>query len=155
MDNYVPPGRTEHIKHIHYTAGSLEQLFTLYLGLSWIYNYLCNQCLSPLSLWVRFLLMARCTRYNIIWSSLFVSDAWVSPGTPNSSTNKSNYLDITEILLRVVLNTITLKYRLNSILKYLTFIVPKLCPFIICKIMFALVLGHYLNILMYGLTKIL
>jgi len=28
---------------------------------SWIYNYLCNQCLSPLKLWVRTLFMARCT----------------------------------------------------------------------------------------------
>jgi len=33
---------------------------------SWIYNYLCNQCLSPLKLWVRTLFMARCTRYNIM-----------------------------------------------------------------------------------------
>ena len=29
---------------------------------SWIYNYLCNQCLSPPRLWVRVPLMARCTR---------------------------------------------------------------------------------------------
>jgi hypothetical protein len=27
---------------------------------SWIYNYMCNQCLSPLKLWVRIQLMARC-----------------------------------------------------------------------------------------------
>ena len=33
---------------------------------SWIYNYLCNQCLSPLKLWVRTPFMARCTRY-IMW----------------------------------------------------------------------------------------
>jgi len=33
---------------------------------SWIYNYLCNQCLSPLTLWVR-TPQARCTRYNIMW----------------------------------------------------------------------------------------
>ena len=29
---------------------------------SWIYNYLCNQCLSPLKLWVRTTLMAWCSR---------------------------------------------------------------------------------------------
>jgi len=29
---------------------------------SWIYNYLCNQCLWPLTLRVRILLMVRCTR---------------------------------------------------------------------------------------------
>jgi len=33
---------------------------------SWIRNYLCNQCLSPLKLWVRIPLVARCTRYNIM-----------------------------------------------------------------------------------------
>ena len=27
---------------------------------SWIYNYLCNQCLSPLVLWVRISIRARC-----------------------------------------------------------------------------------------------
>ena len=32
---------------------------------SWIYNYLCNQCLSPLMLGVR--TMTRCTWYNIMW----------------------------------------------------------------------------------------
>jgi hypothetical protein len=40
---------------------------------SWIYNYLCNQCLSPLNLWVRTPLMARCTQYNIMWLSLSVT----------------------------------------------------------------------------------
>ena len=47
---------------------------------SWIYNYLCNQCLSPLKLW----------------------------GTLVSSTNKTDRRDITEILLKVALNTTTL-----------------------------------------------
>jgi len=28
---------------------------------SWIYNCLCNQCLSPLMLWVRISIRARCT----------------------------------------------------------------------------------------------
>jgi hypothetical protein len=31
-----------------------------------LYNYLCNQCLSPLKL-VCILLMVRCTQYNIMW----------------------------------------------------------------------------------------
>ena len=30
---------------------------------SWIYNYLCNQCLSPLKLWVWTLFMARCIKF--------------------------------------------------------------------------------------------
>jgi hypothetical protein len=40
----------------------------------------------------------------------FVSDLWqvggFSPGPPLSSTNKTDHHDITEILLKVVLNTI-------------------------------------------------
>jgi len=34
---------------------------------SWIYNYMCNQCLSPLKWLVRTQFMTRCTRYNIMW----------------------------------------------------------------------------------------
>jgi len=34
---------------------------------SWIYNYLCNQCLSPLKLRVLTPFTARCTQYNIMW----------------------------------------------------------------------------------------
>jgi len=34
---------------------------------SWTYNYLYNQCISPLNLWVRTPFMAKCIRYNIIW----------------------------------------------------------------------------------------
>jgi hypothetical protein len=33
---------------------------------SWIYNYLCNQVLSPL-IASSIPLMAMCTRYNIMW----------------------------------------------------------------------------------------
>jgi len=34
---------------------------------SWIHNYLFNQCLSPLTLWVRIPFIARCTWYKIMW----------------------------------------------------------------------------------------
>jgi len=40
---------------------------------SWIYNYICDQWISPLKLWARIPLMARCTRYNIMWQSLSVT----------------------------------------------------------------------------------
>jgi len=40
---------------------------------SWIFNYLCNQCLPPLKLWVRTPFMVRFTRYNIMRSSLSVT----------------------------------------------------------------------------------
>jgi len=79
---------------------------------SWIYNYLYNQCLSALTLRVRTPFMVRCTRYNIMWSSLicqwFAAGLWFSPGTPVSSTNKADRHDITEILLKVALNTINI-----------------------------------------------
>ena len=70
---------------------------------SWIYNYLCNQSLSLLKLWIRTPFMAKYTRYNIIWESLSVTcdRSWFSPGTPVSSTNKTGRHDITEILLKV------------------------------------------------------
>jgi hypothetical protein len=59
---------------------------------SWIYNYLCNQCLSKLK---------------------FVSDLrWVSLGIPVSSINKTYRHEITETLLKVVLNTITITLTL-------------------------------------------
>ena len=44
----------------------------LWLHGSLIYNYLCNQWLSSLT-WVWIPLKARCTRYNIMWSSLSVT----------------------------------------------------------------------------------
>ena len=33
---------------------------------SWVYNYICNQYLSPLKLWIWIPFMARCTRYNLM-----------------------------------------------------------------------------------------
>ena len=75
---------------------------------SWIYNYLCNQYLSPQTLWVRILL-----RWGIFDTTLcdkvyqwLATGTWFSPGTPVSSTNKTDHQDITEIMLKVVLNTI-------------------------------------------------
>ena len=37
---------------------------------------------------------------------LLATGLWFSPGTPMSSTNKTDRHDITEILLKVALNTI-------------------------------------------------
>jgi len=34
---------------------------------SWIYNYLCNQCLSNTNVASSNPAEARCTRYNIMW----------------------------------------------------------------------------------------
>ena len=74
----------------------------------WINNYLCNQYLSPLTLWVRILL-----RRDVLDTTLcdkvcqwHATGQWFSPGTPVSSTNKTDRHDTTEILLKVTLNTI-------------------------------------------------
>jgi hypothetical protein len=55
---------------------------------SWIYNYLCNQCILPLMLWVKISIRARCTT---------ICDKvcrWFSPGPPVFSTNKIHGHDI-------------------------------------------------------------
>ena len=44
---------------------------------------------------------------------MFVSGLWFSPGTPVSSTNKTDDHDITEILSKVELNTINQTYFFN------------------------------------------
>jgi hypothetical protein len=73
---------------------------------SWIYNYICNQCLLPLMLWIRISIRARCTRLCVKACQWLATGRWFSPGTPVSSTNKTDRHDIIQILLKVALNTI-------------------------------------------------
>jgi hypothetical protein len=73
---------------------------------SWMYNYLCNQCLSPLMLWVQISIRARCTTLCDKVCQWLATGRWFSPGPPVSSTNKTDRHDITEILLKVALKTI-------------------------------------------------
>ena len=72
---------------------------------SWIYNYLCNQCLYH---W-------NCEFEPCSWRSVLDTmlcdkvSQWLATGrwfTPVSSTNKSDHHDAAEILLKVALNTI-------------------------------------------------
>jgi len=66
-----------YVKLTYWNLWELSCSDTMYVhskGSSWswsydscIKNYPCNQCLSPLKLWVRIPLMARWTRYNIMW----------------------------------------------------------------------------------------
>jgi hypothetical protein len=85
---------------------------------SWIYNYIYNQCPVTLKLRFRILLMARCTRYNIVWYNLSMTcdRSVVFSGYSVSSTSKTDRHDITEILLKVTLSTInqTNKHTLYS-----------------------------------------
>ena len=81
---------------------------------SWSYgisisNYLCNQCLSPLMLWIWIPL-----RWSVLDTTLhdkvcqwLAAGLWFSPGTLISSTNKTDCHDISERLLKVALNTMT------------------------------------------------
>jgi hypothetical protein len=73
---------------------------------NWIYNYLCNQCPSPLMLWVRILIRERCTTLYDKVCQWLATGLWFSPSPPVSSINKTDHHDVTEILLKVVLNTI-------------------------------------------------
>ena len=73
---------------------------------SWIYNYLCNQCLSSLMLWVRIPNRARCTTSWDTVCQWLVTGRWFSPGTPVSSINKTDHHDISELSLKVALNII-------------------------------------------------
>ena len=67
-----------------------------------------REYLSPLKLWVRtrswggVLDAALCDKV-CQWLAI---DLWFSPGTPVSSTNKTNRFDKPEIVLKVALNTI-------------------------------------------------
>ena len=66
----------------------------------------CNQCLSPLTLWVWFSIRARCTTLCDKVCQWLATGLWYSPGPSVYSTNKSDRQDLTEILLKVALNTI-------------------------------------------------
>ena len=68
---------------------------------SWIYNYICNQYTSPLT----FRWSTLCDKF-FQW---FATGRWFSPGTLVSSTNKTDSHHVTEILLKVTLNTISHK----------------------------------------------
>ena len=66
---------------------------------SWIYNYQCNQFLSPPMLWG--------VQHYVV---MFVTGLWFSPGPSVSSTNKTCRHDIAEIFFKVAFNTIKQTY---------------------------------------------
>ena len=82
---------------------------------SWIYNYLCNQCLSPHTLWVRIP-----PRRGVLDATLCDKVCqWLATGqwfSPVSSTNKTDRPDVTEILLKVALNIINQPTKYRTIL---------------------------------------
>ena len=78
---------------------------------SFIYNNLYNQCPSPLKFFAQIPLMIRCNRRHLC-DIKSVRDLWQVCGFFRvlwvSSTNKTDCHTITEILLKVTLNTIIL-----------------------------------------------
>ena len=67
---------------------------------NWVYNYVGNQYISPLTLWLRIAL-----RRGLIKTKLYdkvcqwlAAGRWFSPGTPVSCTDKTDHHDMTEIL---------------------------------------------------------
>ena len=73
---------------------------------SWIYSYLGNHCLPPQMLCVRISITAKCTTLCDKVCQWLATGRWFSPGPSASSTNRTDRHDITEILLKVALNTI-------------------------------------------------
>ena len=61
-------------------------------------------------LWIRISIKTRCTTLCDKVCQRLVTSQWFSPGPPVSSANKTDLHDIAEILLKVVLNTIKLKF---------------------------------------------
>jgi hypothetical protein len=118
MHSYFPPSKSYFYSIIWYnhTCSCSLLVYSRIKGPSWprsygswIYNYLCNQCLSPLMLLVRISIRARCTTWCDKVCQWLATGRWFSPSTLVSSTIKTDGHDITEILLKVALNTI--KYK--------------------------------------------
>ena len=70
------------------------------------YDYLCNQCLSPLMLWIQIPLRQGVIDTTSCDKSLSVTCDTVWWFSPVSYTNKTDLHNVTAILLKVPLNTI-------------------------------------------------
>ena len=96
-----------------------------------IYNYLCSQCISPLSCEFE-----SCSGRGVLDTTLsdkvcqwLATGRWFSSGTPFSSSDKTDSHDIIEILLKRALNTITLTHNcFKKVIKLVIF----WCSFIAC-----------------------
>ena len=74
----------------HFSCTLMEPSWSLSYG-SWICNYLCNQCPSPLMLWVRISIRARCTALCDKVCQWLATDRLFSPSTLVSSTNVKHH----------------------------------------------------------------
>ena len=102
-----------------------------------VVGFTTTYAISALMLWVRIAIRARCTTFCNTVCRWLASGWWFFSGPPVSSTNKTDRHDITEILLKVVLNTIkqankTSRQDVAEILLNLVFIINQ--SFKICSI---------------------
>jgi hypothetical protein len=65
---------------------------------SWIYNYQCNLCPSPLILWVRIPLRTSCATLCYKVYQWLAAGRWFSPGTPVWSARKTDRHDIVKLI---------------------------------------------------------
>jgi hypothetical protein len=86
----------------HFQMGVVVVMFRMVVGFI--------AYLSPLTLWVGTPLRRGVLDTTLCDKvcQLLAAGRWFSPGTPVSSTNKTDRYDLTEILLKVALNNITL-----------------------------------------------
>ena len=101
---------------------------------SWIYNYLCNQCLSPLMVWVRISIRPRCTTLCDKVCEWLAICRWCSLGPPVSSTNKTDCHETAEILLKIkqtnlfILQFISSCYPIGICKHFLWYLlIPSMC----------------------------
>jgi len=91
---------------------------------------------------------ARCTRYNIKVCQWLETGRCFSFCTPISSTNKTDRHDITEILLKVALNTITpISLSFWSKTNFYVYVFHKISIYILHPLIFAIVLVNFVCIL--------
>jgi hypothetical protein len=109
-----------------------------WLYVSWIYNYLCYRCLSPLKLWVWTLFMAMCTRYNIIWQASTLTFFLTCPF--GQRTNKSTCLT----------QSFSCPMKINKNYKNQRIIISNLC-----KMFWLLSCKHYFVLSLLILTDIM
>ena len=102
---FVSLERKKNSKWVYWRLWTMKGWLWSYVYGSWIYNYLCNTCLSPLT-WVQipFRRSAFDTTLCDEVCQWLLAGQWFSPGTLVSFTNKTYCHDITEILLKVALH---------------------------------------------------
>jgi hypothetical protein len=96
------------LSFLHEVMIGNHQTKTIYCFIEYLHkiqNYLCNQCLSPLMLWVWISISARCTTLCDKVCQWLATGQCLFPGPPVSSTDKTDRHDIAEILLTINMHT--------------------------------------------------